>query len=121
MPDRIILEGMRFFAFHGNDIEERTLGQPFVVDLELETDLSIAGASDDLGDTINYAEVYRAVRRVMERPPRNLLETVAQDIADAVLGGFPVDAVRVRVRKTQPPIRDARLASAGVEVTRRRG
>ena len=74
MPDRIILDGMRFFAFHGNDIEERRLGQPFVVDLELETDLSIAGASDDLGDTINYAEVYRAVRRMMERTPRNLLE-----------------------------------------------
>ena len=120
MTDRIVLEGMRFFGFHGNNPEERELGQPFVVDLELETDLSIAGASDDLGDTINYAEVYRAVKRVMEGPSRNLLEGVAQDIAEAVLGGFAVDAVRVRVRKTQPPIRDARLESAGVEIYRSR-
>ena len=104
----------------GTTRKRRELGQPFVVDLEIETDLSIAGASDDLGDTINYAEVYRAVKGVTEGPPRNLLEAVAQDIADAVLGGFRVDGVRVRVRKTQPPIRDARLESAGVEIYRRR-
>ena len=121
MTDRILLEGMQFFCFHGNNPEERELGQPFVVDLEVEADLSAAGRSDSLDDTINYAALYRAVKGVMEGPPRNLLEAVAQDIADAVLGGFAVDGVRVRVRKTQPPIRDARLESAGVEIERRRG
>ena len=121
MTDRILLEGMQFFGFHGNNPEERDIGQPFVVDLEVEADLSVAGRSDSLDDTINYAALYRAVKGVMEGPPRNLLEAVAQDIADAVLGGFPVDAAKVRVRKTQPPIRDARLTSAGVEIERRRG
>ena len=121
MPDRILLEGMRFFGFHGNNPEEREMGQPFVVDLEVEADLSAAGRSDSLEDTINYAALYRAVKGVMEGPPRKLLEAVAQDIADAVLGGFSVAAVRVRVRKTQPPIRDARLGSAGVEIYRKRG
>lgn len=121
MTDRILLEGMRFFGFHGNNPEEREIGQPFVVDLEVEADLSAAGRSDSLDDTINYAALYRAVKGVMEGPPRNLLEAVAQDIADAVLGGFAVDAVKVRVRKTQPPIRDARLESAGAEIERRRG
>ena len=97
------------------------MGQPFVVDLEVEADLSAAGMSDSLDDTINYAALYRAVKGVMEGPPRNLLEAVAQDIADAVLGGFAVNGVLVRVRKTQPPIQDARLESAGVEIERRRG
>ena len=120
VADRILLQGMRFFAFHGNNPEERELGQPFVVDLEIEADLSVAGTSDSLDDTINYAALYRAVKGVMEGPPRNLLEAVAQEIADAVLGSFAVDGVRVRVRKTQPPIRDARLGSAGVEIERRR-
>ena len=86
VADRILLEGMRFFAFHGNNPEERELGQPFVVDLEVEADLSVAGRSDSLDDTVNYAALYRAVKGVMEGPPRNLLEAVAQDIADAVLG-----------------------------------
>ncbi len=121
MTDRILLEGMQFFGFHGNNPEERELGQPFLVDLEVEADLSAAVRSDSLDDTINYAALYRAVKGVMEGPPRNLLEAVAQDIADAVLGGFAVEAVRVQVRKTQPPIRDARLGSAGVEIVRRRG
>ena len=121
MPDRILLEGMRFFGFHGNNPEEREMGQPFVVDLEVEADLSGAGRSDALVDTINYAALYRAVKGVMEGRARKLLEAVAQDIADAVLGGFSVAAVRVRVRKTQPPIRDARLGSAGVEIYRKRG
>ena len=91
MADLILLEGMRFFAFHGNNPEERVLGQPFLVDLEVEADLSVAGRSDSLDDTINYAGLYRAVKGVMEGPARNLLEALAQDIADAVLGGFAVD------------------------------
>ena len=121
MPDRILLEGMRFFGFHGNNPEERQSGQPFVVDLEVETDLSAASISDSLDDTVNYAALYRTVKSVMEGPPHNLLEAVAQDIADHVLDGFKVDAVTVRVRKTQPPIRNARLESAGVEIRRSRG
>ena len=119
VPDRILLEGMRFFAFHGNNPEERVLGQPFLVDLEVETDLSTAGASDQLAHTINYAALYRAVKNAMEGPPRNLLEAVAHDIAEAILGHFGVDAVRVRVRKTQPPITGATLDGAGVEIYRR--
>ena len=119
-PDRISLEGMRFFGFHGNNPEERELGQPFLVDLQAEVDTSAAGASDNLSDTVNYAAMYRAVRGVMEGPPRNLLEAVAEDIATAILSSFSVDAVSVRVRKPQPPIRDAQLASVGVEIYRSR-
>ena len=117
--DRIILEGMRFYGFHGVNPEERVLGQEYLVDLTVEMDLGRAGRSDRLDDTISYARIYRAVREVMEGEPRNLLEAAAQSIADRVLAEFPVDSVVVRVKKPHPPIRGSVLESATVEIFRR--
>ena len=119
-PDRIIIEGMRFYGFHGVNPEERALGQEYLVDLTVEMDLGRAGQSDRLEDTISYARIYRAVKEVMEGEPRNLLEAAAQSIADRVLSDFPVDAVRVRVKKPHPPIRGSIIESATVEIFRRR-
>ena len=119
-PDRIILEGMRFYGFHGVNPEERALGQEYLVDLTVEMDLGRAGQSDRLEDTISYARIYRAVKDVMEGEPRNLLEAAAQSIADRVLSDFPVDAVSVRVKKPHPPIRGSIIESATVEIFRRR-
>ena len=118
--DRIILEGMRFYGFHGVNPEERVLGQEYLVDLTVELDLGSAGRSDRLDDTISYARIYRAVREVMEGEPRNLLEAAAQSIADRVLAEFPVDSVVVRVKKPHPPIRGSVIESATVEIFRRR-
>ena len=118
--DRIVLEGMRFYGFHGVNPEERVLGQEYLVDLTVEMDLSPAGGSDRLDDTISYAHIYRAVRDVMEGEPRNLLEAAAQAIADRVLSEFPVDAVIVRVKKPHPPIRGSVIESATVEIYRRK-
>ena len=118
--DRILLEGLQFYAYHGRNPEERSLGQPFVVDLEAELDLEPAGISDDIADTVSYTNLYRAVKEVMEGRPRDLLESVAQAMAQAVLDAFSVAAVRVRVRKTRPPIKGAQLSAAGVEVYRTR-
>ncbi|MBI4233779.1 MAG: dihydroneopterin aldolase [Chloroflexi bacterium] len=120
--DRITLEGMTFYAYHGVSPEERALGQRFVVDLEAEADLRPAGASDNLADTVDYSEVYWAVKEVMEGPPRNLLEALAEAIVGRVLTSFPaVQAVRVRVSKPSAPIKGAMLSAARVEVYRRRG
>ena len=120
-PDRIVLEGMRFYGFHGVNPEERVLGQEYLVDLTVEMDLRNAGRSDRLEDTISYAHIYRAVKDVMEGEPRNLLEAAAQSIADRVLSEFPVDSVTVRVKKPHPPIRGSIIESATVEIYRRRG
>ena len=123
MPqDKIALKGMFFYAFHGNNPEERSLGQPFQVDLEAELDLQAAGTSDNLKDTVNYSHLYEVVQRVVEGPPCNLLETVAVAIATQVLERFPpVGGVRVKVTKSRPPIRGAILEGASVEVYRTRG
>ena len=67
--DRIVLEGMRFYGFHGVNPEERVLGQEYLVDLTVEMELGPAGSSDRLEDAISYAHIYRAVREVMEGEP----------------------------------------------------
>ena len=118
--DRIVLEGMRFYGFHGVNPEERVLGQEYLVDLAVEIDLGRAGRSDRLEDTISYTHIYRAVRDVMEGEPRNLLEAAAQSIADRILSEFPVESVAVRVKKPHPPVRGSVIENATVEITRRR-
>ena len=119
--DRIVLTGMQFYGFHGVNPEERSLGQPFVVDLEAELDLRPACASDRLTDTVSYTDLYRATKDIMEGAPRNLLEAAAGAIADRVLGQHPaVSAIRIRVQKPRPPIKGSVIESAAVEIHRTR-
>ncbi|GBD10372.1 Dihydroneopterin aldolase [bacterium HR23] len=120
--DCILLEGMAFYAFHGVSEEERRLGGRYLVDLEVRLPLGSAGARDRLEDTVDYSALYRLVQEVVLGPPQALLESLAQAIAERVLGRFPqVEGVRVVVRKAPPPIKGAVLASAGVQVLRQRG
>lgn len=119
MPtDRIILEGMQFYGFHGVNPEERTLGQSYVVDLAVELDLRQPGASDRLEETVSYTRLYRAVQEVVEGESKNLLEATAEAIARRVLAEFPVTAVQVRVKKPRPPIRGSVIDHAAVEIYR---
>ena len=118
MSDQIILEGMQFYGYHGVNPEERVLGQRYVVDLTAQLDLSRAGHSDRLEDTVSYAHIYRAVKAVMEGEPRNLLESAAEAIADRVLTDFPIEAVTVTVKKPNPPVRGSSIELAAVQVHR---
>jgi dihydroneopterin aldolase len=118
--DRIGLEGMVFYGYHGVHEEERRLGQRFVVDVELGLDTSGAGVSDALGDTANYSDAYRIVKTVLEGPSRSLLESLAEETAQRLLESLPrVRLVRVRVSKPSVPIKGP-LQRAWVEVVRRR-
>ena len=118
--DRILLEQMVFFGHHGAYAAEREIGQRFVVDLALGVDLAVAGTSDHLDDTVNYVQIFALVRRIVEGPPYNLLEAVAQRIAAAVLA----DDARIhwcRVRLAKPGVAiPGVLASTAVEITRGR-
>ena len=116
--DRIVLEGMQFYGFHGVNAEEKSLGQPYVVDLAVEMDLSIPGKSDRLEDTVSYTHLYRSVRKVIEGESRNLLEAAAENVAIRILDEFPVKAVRVRVKKPRPPIKGSFVENAVVEIYR---
>jgi dihydroneopterin aldolase len=112
---RLILEGLEAFSYHGNNPAETKLGQTFVVDLEVLTDTSRAAASDRIEDTVNYPTLAKIARGIIEGPPRHLLETVAEEIAAAVLKQEGVFQVTVRVTK-RPPL--PHLRAFTVEITR---
>ena len=117
--DRILLEGMTFHGRHGTLPAERELGQPFVVDVELRLDLRPAGLSDDLEKTVDYGEVHRMARGIVEGEPVGLTETLAERISAAVLENFPVvESVRVRVAKPHVRLNGTVLAGSAVEVVR---
>ena len=119
--DRILLEGMIFHGRHGTLLAERELGQPFVVDIELRLDLQAAGLSDDLTRTVDYSEVHRQAKEIVEGPPVNLTETLAERIAGRILEDFPtVDAVRVKVAKPNVRLDETVLTGSAVEILRRR-
>ena len=119
--DRILLEGLEFYGYHGVKVEEKSLGQRFLVDLALRLDLGPAGRADDLTLTVDYGEVYRLVRERIEGPSRDTLEALAEDVAAALLDRYArVEAASVRVRKPAAPIAGAHFAMVAVEITRTR-
>jgi dihydroneopterin aldolase len=119
--DRIFLEDMVFHGRHGTLQAEHELGQPFVVSVELRLDLRPAGTTDDLTKTVDYGEVHRLAREIVEGPPVQLTETLAERIAAGTLDEHPmVEAVRVKVAKPHVRLEDTVLADSAVEVLRRR-
>lgn len=117
--DRVELRGLRFVGAHGALPAEEALAQPFEVDLDVFADLSAAGSTDDLKDSVDYGDLCEAVRSVIEGPHVALLERLAGMVAAAVMGrgGPVVQGVDVTVRKLRPPV-PFQLSSAAVRVCR---
>lgn len=119
--DEIFLEGMRFYAYHGVNPEERTRGQRFVVDVVVEADVAQAAQTDDLTKTVNYSRLFQLVREIVEGEPKDLIESVAEEIATRVFGEFErADRVTVTVRKPGVAIKGSILDAAGVRIRRSR-
>ncbi len=102
--DVIRLSGVRAVGHHGVLAHERRDGQEFVVDVAMTLDLRPAGTSDELARTVNYAEVAADVVAVLTGPPRDLVETVAEEIAARTLARPLVEEVEVTVHKPQAPV-----------------
>ncbi len=120
IPDRVELRAMRFRGRHGALPIEIERDQPFEVDVVLELDTAPAGRADDLARTADYGCVFGLAREVVEGPHVVLIETLAERIAASVLADLAViDAVTVRVRKSEAPL-PGDLAWAGVEIRRTR-
>ena len=102
--DEITLTGVRAFGRHGVYAEERERGQDFVVDATLFVQTARAAASDDVTDTIHYGEAAERIAAIVSGAPVNLLETLAQRIADELLSRDIVRMVTVTVHKPQAPI-----------------
>lgn len=103
--DQIRIKGLKIYAYHGCLAEEREKGQEFTLDVTLHLSLSAAGSSDDLEKTINYAAVCETVRDSFTQYAYNLIEAAAEDVAEAVLLGYPLcNCVEVEVFKPHAPI-----------------
>lgn len=111
---------MQFYAFHGVNPEEKVLGQRFEVDVELQVDTRPAGLSDDLRQTINYAQVYKVVKRVVEEERFDLIEALAETLAMQVGRQFEPDSVHVCVRKPHVPLKSSVLDYVAVAIERSR-
>ena len=117
MTDRIELRGLTVRGNHGVYEHERTDGQDFVVDITVWIDLTAAAASDALPDTYDYGVLAQRAAAIVAGPARNLIETVAGDIAEDVMTDTRVHAVEVVVHKPQAPIP---LSFTDVAVVQRR-
>ncbi|HER0048235.1 TPA: dihydroneopterin aldolase [Streptococcus pyogenes] len=118
--DKIVLEGCRFYGYHGAYKEEQNLGQIFLVDLELSVDLQAASLSDQLTDTVHYGMVFDSVRQLVEGGKFILIERLAGAICEQLFNEFPpIEAIKVAIKKENPPIA-GHYKAVGIELERQR-
>lgn len=104
--DKIIMNHMGFYGFHGVLEEEKSLGQKFYVDVELSLDLSQAGKTDSVEHTVSYADVYDDVKYFVESARYNLIEALGENICNMILAKYPeVQEAMVRIKKPEAPVR----------------
>lgn len=115
--DRILLQGLRVVGVHGVLPEEQERAQPFGIDLELSVDLTSAGSSDDLADTVSYADVLDAIAAIVRDESYRLLERLATRIAEVCRDDDRVTGVVVTVKKLRPPV-PHELDHVGVRIER---
>ena len=118
MADLIEIKGIKSFGYHGVLESEKVTGQDFYVDVVLVVDLSRASVTDDVFDTINYAEVTDLVVREITGEPVSLIEKLAGNIADRIKATYPQAAtVSVTVHKPQAPV-NAQVKDISVTINR---
>ena len=117
--DVIRLKNMVFYGYHGVSDMEKTLGGKFEVDLELFLDVSKAGRSDSLEDTIDYESIYKIVFGIIKNTKFYLVEALAESIAKEILSSFKIESLIVRVRKPHAPIRGV-LDTIEIQIERNR-
>lgn len=119
MTDELTISGIECFGHHGVFAFEKRDGQTFVIDLTLALDTTAAAASDDLRDTVDYGSLVASVKAAVEKDPVDLIETLAQRIADVCLTDDRVQWARVSVHKPDAPI-DATFSDVTLTIIRKR-
>lgn len=118
--DKISLNQLSFYGYHGVFKEENQLGQLFQVDLELFLSLKKAGQTDQMENSIHYGEVFNQVKEIVEGKPYALIEAVSEKIAEKLLTEYDLlEACKVKVIKPNPPIA-GHYQSVAVEIYRER-
>jgi len=115
---KIVIEEMEFYAFHGHYQEEQIVGNRFLVDLELETNLKTPAESDKLEDAVNYQQAYQLIKKEMRQKKSNLLENIGKRILDALYDEMTgINKATVRIRKMHPPM-GGPVKSVGITMSR---
>lgn len=115
--DAVRLKNMRFFAHHGYEESEAKTGQRFEVDVELRGSVRLAALSDDIELTFDYDRIFSVVSEAVTTTRFNLIEALAENIAQRLLQSYPRSQVRVTVRKPNLPVSGI-VDGAEVEITR---
>ena len=119
MTDELQILGIECYGHHGVFDFERREGQVFVIDLVLGLDTSLAAKTDDLHDTVDYGSLVTSAKAAVEKDPVDLIETLAQRIADVCLLDDRVQWTTVTVHKPDAPI-DATYSDVALTITRKR-
>ena len=115
---KIVIEEMEFYAFHGHYEEEQIVGNRFLVDLELESNLSVPAESDQLDDAVNYQQAYQLIKNEMRRKKSNLLENICKRILDALYNNMDgIEKATIKIRKMHPPM-GGPIKSVGITMSR---
>ena len=118
--DKIIIKGLRLYAYHGVNPEEKENGQPFVLDVTYYLPLEKACGSDDLNDTVSYAAAVKVIRKAFCEEKYDLIERAAQRVAEALLAQFQtIIKTEVTVKKPEAPVK-ADFDYMAVSITRER-
>lgn len=118
--DKLIVKDLRVYGYHGVNKDENEQGQPFIVDLTCYMDMSRPCRSDNINETVNYAEMVVLVSKVIREKTYNIIEYVAQQIAEAVLKEYrEIKRIDVLLKKPRAPIL-ADFGYVAVEITRER-
>ncbi len=119
--DKIIIKGLKVFAYHGVNPEEKRDGQQFILDVTLYLSLLRACRSDDLHDTVSYAAASKTIIRTMTEAKYDLIERAAQRVAEQLLAEYnTVEKVEVLLKKPEAPVK-AEFDYMAVQITRQRG
>lgn len=118
--DKILVKGLKIFAYHGVNPEEKENGQNFILDITADVNLKTPCLTDNVDDTVSYAKIIKEANRVFLLQKDDLLERAAKRVADALLEKFDkITAVTVLLKKPEAPIK-ADFEYVAVEITVRR-
>lgn len=118
--DKIIVRGLKIFAYHGVNPEEKVNGQTFELDIDAWVDISAACRTDNVDDTVSYADMVYETVKIFTSQKDNLVERAAERVAQGLLEKFEkIESLRILLKKPDAPI-EADFGYAGVEITRNR-
>ncbi len=119
--DKIIVKGLKLFAYHGVNEEEKINGQNFVLDIDAFVDIGVPCRSDCVDDTVSYAKIIKETTKIFTAQKDDLLERAAQRVADGLFESFDkIQSLRILLKKPEAPIK-ADFEYVGVEIYRNRG